>query len=277
MELRQVCLRRGEERDLRRGKRRVYDNEAAWIDEGCTDGEVVDVVDGKGNFVARGFLNSRSKILVRILTQDPNEVIDSDFFARRLARAWTYRKALGFSQTCRVVFGESDGLPGLTVDKFGDYLSLQIVSLGMEAWKPVLVECLAELFSPLGIYERNDLSVREKEGPPSKHRMPVRQGSGACFLPGARRPNAGRSTPRPKNRAFSGPAGKSRPHPALLRRCAGSGPVLPYGRLLHSRRTIWRQIRGVCRCLPRRPGYADSKRREQRRSAKNYPPLRKCF
>lgn len=103
MELRQVCLRRGEERDLRRGKRRVYDNEAAWIDEGCTDGEVVDVVDGKGNFVARGFLNSRSKILVRILTQDPNEVIDSDFFARRLARAWTYRKALGFSQTCRVV------------------------------------------------------------------------------------------------------------------------------------------------------------------------------
>ena len=168
MELRQVCLRRGEERDLRRGKRRVYDNEAAWIDEGCTDGEVVDVVDGKGNFVARGFLNSRSKILVRILTQDPNEVIDSDFFARRLARAWTYRKALGFSQTCRVVFGESDGLPGLTVDKFGDYLSLQIVSLGMEAWKPVLVECLAALFSPLGIYERNDLSVREKEGlPPS--------------------------------------------------------------------------------------------------------------
>lgn len=84
MELRQVCLRRGEERDLRRGKRRVYDNEAAWVDEGCTDGEVVDVVDGKGNFVARGFLNSRSKILVRILTQDPNEVIDSDF----LPAAW---------------------------------------------------------------------------------------------------------------------------------------------------------------------------------------------
>ena len=226
----------------------------------------------EGQLCRPGFLNSRSKILVRILTQDPNEVIDSDFFARRLARAWTYRKALGFSQTCRVVFGESDGLPGLTVDKFGDYLSLQIVSLGMEAWKPVLVECLAALFSPLGIYERNDLSVREKKA--------SLQAQGACtagfrslFPSGSTTPKCWQIYTTAKNRAFSGPAGKSRPHPALLRRCAGSGPVLPYGRLLHSRRTIWRQIRGVCRCLPRRPGYADSKRREQRRSAKKLPPF----
>lgn len=166
MKLGQVCLRRGEERELRRGKGRVYDNEAAWVDEDCTDGGVVDVIDGTGAFVARGFFNSQSKILVRVLTRDPNEAIDREFFRRRLTRAWACRQALGFHNACRVVFGDSDGLPGLTVDKFGDYLSLQIVSLGMESWKDVLTELLAGLFAPKGIYQRNDVPVREKEGLP---------------------------------------------------------------------------------------------------------------
>ena len=76
MKLGQVCLRRGEEPELRRGKGRVYDNEAAWVDEDCTDGGVVDVIDGTGAVVARGFFNSQSKILVRVLTRDPNEAID---------------------------------------------------------------------------------------------------------------------------------------------------------------------------------------------------------
>ena len=152
MKLGQVCLRRGEERELRRGKGRVYDNEAAWVDEDCTDGGVVDVIDGTGAFVARGFFNSQSKILVRVLTRDPNEAIDREFFRRRLTRAWACRQALGFHNACRVVFGDSDGLPGLTVDKFGDYLSLQIVSLGMESWKDVHTELLAGLFAPKGIY-----------------------------------------------------------------------------------------------------------------------------
>ncbi|MFR8332076.1 MAG: hypothetical protein ACLU9S_06720 [Oscillospiraceae bacterium] len=121
MELGQVCLRRGEERELRRGKSRVYDNEVAWVDESCADGGLVDVVDSTGSFVARGFFNSQSKILVRILTRDPQESVDREFFRRRLARAWDCRQALGFHNACRVVFGDSDGLPGLTVDKFGDY------------------------------------------------------------------------------------------------------------------------------------------------------------
>lgn len=166
MEYGRVCLRRGEERDLLQGKQWIYDNEAAWVDEACADGAVVDVISCEGRFVARGFFNSRSKILVRVLTRDSEVLIDRAFFQRRLAEAWQYRRALGFSGACRVVFGDSDGLPGLTVDKFGDYLSFQIVSLGLETWKQDLVELLAELLHPLGIFERDDVPVREKEGLP---------------------------------------------------------------------------------------------------------------
>lgn len=87
-------------------------------------------------------------------------------FARRIEAAWRTRQALGLADSCRVVFGESDGLPGLTVDKFADCLSFQIACLGLEQWKPELVSILAERFTPRGIYERDDLPVREKEGLP---------------------------------------------------------------------------------------------------------------
>lgn len=159
-----ICLRRGEETRIRSGAPWVFDNQVDWGDDTCTDGCVVDVLDSRMRFVARGFFNGRSKILVRVLTRDRDEAIDRDFFRRRLAAAWESRKALGFDNACRVVFGESDGLPGLTVDKFGPCLSFQITSLGMEQWKPVLVELLVELFQPQGIFERNDVPVREKEG-----------------------------------------------------------------------------------------------------------------
>ena len=166
MEMGQVCLRRGEETELLRGRCWVYDNEASWADESCRNGDVVEVIDHRGNFVAKGFFHGDSRILVRILTRSRDTEIDRAFFSRRLADAWDRRQRLGFSDSCRVVFGESDGLPGLTVDKFGDYLSVQIVSLGMERWKPVILELLAELLHPAGIVERNDLAVREKEGLP---------------------------------------------------------------------------------------------------------------
>ena len=162
----QVCLRRGEDARVRGGAPWIFDNQLDWADDTCTDGSVVDVLDSRMRFCARGFFNSGSKITVRVLTRDENEQIDRSFFRRRLTAAWEYRRTLGFSDSCRVVFGESDGLPGLTVDKFADCLSFQITSLGMEQWKPVLIELLAELFSPQGIYERDDLAVREKEGLP---------------------------------------------------------------------------------------------------------------
>ena len=166
MQYGKVCLRRGEEKDVRGGSFWIFDNEIDWYDDICPDGGIVDVVDSRMKFVARGCFNSKSRIVVRVLTRDPEEDIDEAFFRRRIEAAWEFRKSLGFSNACRVVFGESDGLPGLTVDKFGEYLSFQIVSLGMETWKDTIVRVLAALFRPKGIYERGDVPVREKEGLP---------------------------------------------------------------------------------------------------------------
>ena len=166
MDYPKVCLRRGEETAVRGGSDLIYDNELDWADDICTDGCVVDVLDSRHRFAARGFFNSRSKLAVRVLTRDENEPIDRAFFAARIAFAWQTRRALGFSDSCRVVFGESDGLPGLTVDKFANCLSFQITSLGLERWKSEIVSILVKLFAPQGIYERDDLPVREKEGLP---------------------------------------------------------------------------------------------------------------
>ena len=164
MELGQVCLRRGEEGDLLGGGLWVFDNEIDWADDRCEDGAVVEVLDSRCRFLAKGFFNGKSKIVVRVLTRDRTETVDADFFRRRIRAAWENRRALGFENACRVVFGEADGLPGLTVDKFGDCLSIQIVSLGMELRKDEIVETLVELFAPRCIYERDDVAVREKEG-----------------------------------------------------------------------------------------------------------------
>lgn len=162
----QVCLRRGEEQDLRAGSLWIYDNEIDWADDACKDGELVEVLDSRMKFQAWGFFNAQSKITVRVLSRDKNERIDGDFFRRRIRAAWEYRQALGFSNACRVVFGESDGLPGLTVDKFGDYLSVQILSLGMDRHKDEIVSALVDIIHPKGVYERDDVPVREKEGLP---------------------------------------------------------------------------------------------------------------
>ena len=164
----QVCLNRGEEKDVENGSLWIYDNEIDWCTDTCRDGDVVTVLDSRRRFCAKGFFNSKSKIVVRVLTRDPEETIDHAFFYKRIRRAWEYRQSIGLTNACRVVFGDSDGMPGLTVDKFGDYLSIQIVSLGMEQWKQNIVEILAEIFAPKGIYERNDLQVREKEGLPQQ-------------------------------------------------------------------------------------------------------------
>lgn len=161
-----VCLRRGEASGVRTGQSLIYDNELDWADDTCFDGCIVDVLDEQLHFVARGFFNSRSRLTVRVLTREKAQPIDREFFRARIERAWQTRRALGFSDSCRVVFGESDGLPGLTVDKFSSFLSFQIVCLGLEAWKGVITEILCDLFHPTGIYERNDLPVREKEGLP---------------------------------------------------------------------------------------------------------------
>ena len=114
----QVCLNRGEEKDVENGSLWIYDNEIDWCTDTCRDGDVVTVLDSRRRFCAKGFFNSKSKIVVRVLTRDPEETIDHGFFHKRIRRAWEYRQSIGLTNACRVVFGDSDGLPGLTVDKF---------------------------------------------------------------------------------------------------------------------------------------------------------------
>ena len=131
------------------------------------NGAVVDVVSRKGRYLGSGLLSEASKIRVRLLSRNANDRFDEDFWRRRIQYAWAYRKAVYPAedlQCCRVMFGEADGLPGLTVDKFGDCLSFQIVSLGMERMRDDILAILAEVFRPQCIYERDDLAVREKEG-----------------------------------------------------------------------------------------------------------------
>ena len=159
-----VCLRRGEDARIRAGADWIYDNELDWADDICRTGDVVDVLDSRMRFVARGFFSLTSKIAVRVLTRDEQTEIDEAFFRARLEAAIEFRRRLGFDNSFRAVFGESDGLPGLTVDKYGDFLSFQIVSAGMEQRKDLIVRLLAELLRPEGIYERDELAVREKEG-----------------------------------------------------------------------------------------------------------------
>ena len=161
-----VCLRRGEDTRIRAGADWIYDNELDWADDICKTGDVVDVLDSRMRFVARGFFSLTSKIAVRVLTRDEGTEIDESFFRARLAAAVDFRRQLGFDNSFRAVFGESDGLPGLTVDKYGDYLSFQIVSAGMEQRKALILRLLTELLQPQGIYERDELAVREREGLP---------------------------------------------------------------------------------------------------------------
>lgn len=130
------------------------------------DGDIVDVFDSKGNFLARGYLNRKSQITVRILTKDKEE-IDESFFRRRILGAINYRKDilnLSGYDAYRLVHDSADMLPGLIVDKYADYLVVQILALGIEKRKDTIIKILDEILNPKGIYERSDSSVREKEG-----------------------------------------------------------------------------------------------------------------
>ncbi len=143
----------------------VFGNELNEKREGDPQpGDIVDLFSSNGSFVGRGYYNPASQIQIRLLTRDRAEAIDAAFFRRRIATAWAYRQQLGYRQNCRLIFGEADGLPALIIDKFGDYFSVQTLALGMDRWKPEIVAALQDIFSPAGIFERNDVPVRELEG-----------------------------------------------------------------------------------------------------------------
>lgn len=160
-----VKLKKDEEKRIIAGHPWIYANEVQKIEGEGTQGSIVKVIAYDQRFIGYGYINHASKIIVRLLTRDETP-IDRDFFYERIKASNDYRLSLGYSDNYRVVFGESDLLPALIVDKYGDYLSVQFLALGMEVRKEMIVDILVEIFHPLGIYERSDVSVREKEGLP---------------------------------------------------------------------------------------------------------------
>lgn len=143
----------------------IFDNEFKFIDGTYSNGDVVSITDDRGRFIARGYINDNSKIIVRILTFK-DEIIDRDFFKRRIEDAMKHRLGLGWTLegTFRLIFSEGDFIPGLIVDKYEDVIVIQILTLGIEKWKNEIVEILKEVLRPEAIIERSDVSVRQKEG-----------------------------------------------------------------------------------------------------------------
>ncbi|MFX4261734.1 class I SAM-dependent rRNA methyltransferase [Pelotomaculum propionicicum] len=145
----------------------VYSTEVEDITGHFEPGDIVEVIDPKGKFLGRGYINPASQILVRILTRDRTEEINRAFFANRIRAALDYRRrVVSGTDSYRLIFGEADFLPALIVDKFGDYLSLQTLALGIDKYKGEITAILDDLLRPAGIYERNDVAVRELEGLP---------------------------------------------------------------------------------------------------------------
>ena len=139
-------------------------NTGKALDAAAKPGEIVNVFTHDKKFVGRGYINPQSQIMVRLLTRDKEEVIDEHFFVNRIEKAWAYRQKLGYTENCRLIFGEADDIPQLIIDKFNNYFVLQTLALGIDVWKPAIVKAIEKIFSPKGIYERNDVPVRELEG-----------------------------------------------------------------------------------------------------------------
>ena len=139
-------------------------NRGKALDAAAKPGEIVNVFTHDKKFIGKGYVNPQSQIMVRLLTRDKDVVIDETFFYNKIKQAWAYRQKLGYTENCRLIFGEADDIPQLIIDKFNDYFVVQTLALGIDIWKPAIVNALVKLFSPKGIYERNDVPVRELEG-----------------------------------------------------------------------------------------------------------------
>ena len=169
-----VWLKPGREKSLRRRHPWVFSGAIERVDGQVQPGSTVDVVASSGEFCGRAAYSPTSQIRARIWTFETSEVIDAAFFRRRLARAVESRRRLSLLDVhcaCRLVFSESDGLPGLIVDRYGEYLVCQFLSAGAEAWRTTIVELLGELCAPRGIYERSEGGARHKEGLPSRREL----------------------------------------------------------------------------------------------------------
>ena len=180
----QIAITPKGEEALTGGHPWVYEGEVTSVTGSPADGDLVDVVSRRGSWLGTGFYNSRSLIRVRLLSRNPNDRFDPDFWARRVKYAWDYRKTVMAPEEltcCRVIFGEADHFPGLTVDRFGPVLVAQVLCLGLDRVKDVIFSQLVRVLREdgqdiAGIYERNDVALRDKEG--------MAQGKGWYPLPG---------------------------------------------------------------------------------------------
>lgn len=169
MSLAIVTLKKGEGRSLKAGGPWIYDNEVASILGSFENGDMVMVHDFDGYPLGRGFINTNSKIRIRMMTRKSEQEIDEEFLRKRVRDAWEYRKKTVDTSSCRVIFGEADFLPGLVVDKFSDVLVVQSLALGIDRMKMKILELLKEEMAQdgvviRGVYERSDAKVRRQEG-----------------------------------------------------------------------------------------------------------------
>ena len=157
-----------------RGHPWVYDAEVLSVEGSPENGKLVDILSKKGRYLGTGFLSEQSKIRVRLISRNANDRFDEAFWQRKLRWAWDYRKSVMDEDDldcCRVIFGEADAFPGLTVDKFHDLLSVQVLSVGIEGIKEMLLPALVNILREdgqaiRGVFERNDVTLRDKEGLP---------------------------------------------------------------------------------------------------------------
>ncbi len=158
-----VYLKKNEKKRIVAGHSWVFANEVAKIENKDKNGSLAEVYSHDGRYIGKGYINHASKILVRIFIRG-NETDDEEFYLNRLKEANDYRLKLGYDNCYRMVFAEADNLPALIVDRYADVLVIQCLSLGIDLRKDMICKCLVKLFSPKGIYERSDVSVRKKEG-----------------------------------------------------------------------------------------------------------------
>ena len=165
--MKSIFLNKNISRRVETGHPWIFGNEVNTgkaLDAAAKPGEIVNVFTYDKKFVGRGYINPQSQIMVRLLTRDKDEMIDEHFFENRIKKAWHYRQKIGYTENCRLIFGEADDLPQLIIDKFNDYFVIQTLALGIDVWKPAIVKAIEKIFTPKGIYERNDVPVRELEG-----------------------------------------------------------------------------------------------------------------
>src|SRR5690554_1232484 len=160
-----VVLKRKRQQRIEQGHPWIFKSEIERTEGEGEPGQLARVVTYQGAYLATGYWNPKSQITVRVVAYNELASMDSDFLASRFEEAWRHRQRfMGKPDSCRVVYGEADFLPGLIVDKFADVLVVQILTLGMELCREQIVQALIKVFEPQCIYERSDVSVRELEG-----------------------------------------------------------------------------------------------------------------